>query len=275
MGISRTGAAWRKYPEVRENEALHVASIRAAKSCIYMENQYFTSPLIAAELAKRLKEPKGPEVIIVSTEHSPSYFDQITMDRTRLTFIKTLKDADKHGRFHAYSPVTTMGLTIIVHAKLTIIDDVLLRIGSSNINNRSMGFDTECDMSLEATSAANRAEITRLRNKLLAHWLGCVEGPMVEAIDKWGSVGAALEALRTGGFVRLRPIEPKPLDPLAAFIAAFHLGDPVGPGDSWRPWKRKTALKVEAERVRGEASKGGAVSTPKPDRRKPARAKSA
>ena len=98
VGISRTGAAWRKYPEVRENEALHVASIRAAKSCIYIENQYFTSPLVAAELAKRLKEPDGPEVIIVSTEHSPSYFDQLTMDHTRLTFIKTLKDADKHGR---------------------------------------------------------------------------------------------------------------------------------------------------------------------------------
>jgi hypothetical protein len=45
---------------VRENEALHIASIRAAKACIYMENQYFTSPLIAAELAKRLKEPTGP-----------------------------------------------------------------------------------------------------------------------------------------------------------------------------------------------------------------------
>ena len=30
------------------------------------------------------------------------------------------------------------------------IDDTLLRIGSANINNRSMGFDTECDLSLEA-----------------------------------------------------------------------------------------------------------------------------
>ena len=252
VGISRTGAAWRKYPQVRENETLHVASIRAAKACIYMENQYFTSPLIAAELARRLKEADGPEVIIVSTEHSPSYFDQVTMDRTRLSFIKTLKSADKHGRFHAYSPVTTLGLTIIVHAKLTIIDDVLLRIGSANINNRSMGFDTECDMSLEASgpgSAANRAEITRLRNKLLAHWLGCVEPAMVDAIARLGSVGAALEELRQGGFCRLRPIKLEPLKPLAAFIAAFHLGDPVGPGDSWRPWKRHKALDTESGRV--------------------------
>jgi phosphatidylserine/phosphatidylglycerophosphate/cardiolipin synthase-like enzyme len=252
VGVSRTGAAWRRYPEIRENEALHIASIRAAKASIYMENQYFTSPLIAAELAKRLKESRGPEVIIVSTEHSPSYFDQVTMDRTRLNFIKTLKDADRHGRFQAYSPVTTLGRTIIVHAKLTIIDDTLLRIGSANINNRSMGFDTECDLSLEATgpgSASNRAEIIRLRNKLLAHWLGCVEEPMEEAIRKAGSIGAALEGLRAHGYCRLRPIELEPLSPIAAFIAAFHLGDPVGPRDAWRPWKRKRAEAAEAALV--------------------------
>jgi phosphatidylserine/phosphatidylglycerophosphate/cardiolipin synthase-like enzyme len=249
VGISRTGAAWRTYPQVRENEALHIASIRAAKTCIYMENQYFTSPLIAAELAKRLREPKGPEVILISTEHSPSYFDQVTMDRTRLTFIQTLKTADRHGRFHAYSPVTTLGLTIIVHAKLTIVDDTLMRIGSANVNNRSMGFDTECDMSFEAAgpgSAANRGEIIRLRNKLLAHWLGCLEPPMEEAIASAGSVGTALETLRTAGYCRLRPIRPEPLKPLAAFIAAFHLGDPVGPQDSWRPWKRRKAAAAES-----------------------------
>ena len=252
-GVSRTNAAWRDYPQVRENEALHIASIRAAKACIYMENQYFTSPLIAAELAKRLKEPDGPEVILVSTEHSPSYFDQLTMDKTRLVFIKTLQSADHHGRLRVYSPVTTLGRTIIVHAKLTIIDDTLLRIGSANINNRSMGFDTECDLSLEASgpgSAANRTEITRLRDKLLAHWLGCVEDELKTAIKRTASVGEALEHLRTNGYCRLRPIALKPLHPLAAFIAAHHLGDPIGPRDSWRPWKRRAAAKGEAATAR-------------------------
>ena len=269
VGLSRTNSAWRSYPEIRENEALHVASVRAAKSCIYMENQYFTSPLIADELAKRLREPDGPEVILISTEHSPSYFDQLTMDRTRLTFIQTLKSADRHGRFHAYSPVTTLGRTIIVHAKLTIIDDTLLRIGSANINNRSFGFDTECDLSFEATgpgSAANRAEISRLRNKLLAHWLGCPEPPMEAAIQRAGAIGAALEALRTSGYCRLRPIEPKPLHPLAAFIAAYHLGDPVGPRDSWRPWKRRAAAAAEARRD-AQPLASAARPVPKPTRR--------
>jgi phosphatidylserine/phosphatidylglycerophosphate/cardiolipin synthase-like enzyme len=253
-GLSRTEAAWRDYPQVRECEALHLASIRAARRCIYMENQYFTSPLIARELAKRLAEPAGPEVVLISTEHSPSYFDQMTMDRTRLGFIQTLRSGDKHGRLRVYSPVTTLGRTIIVHAKLTIIDDTLLRIGSANINNRSMGFDTECDLSLEATSSEHRAEITRLRNKLLAHWLGCVEGPLEDAISTTESVGTALEIMRNAGYARLRPIELEPLNPFAAFVAAHHLGDPIGPRDAWRPWLRRQVGTQEARAGRRQAS---------------------
>jgi hypothetical protein len=73
---------------------------------------------------------------------------------------------------------------------------------------------------------------------------------MDEAIAEAGGVGAALEALRLAGYCRLRPITPEPLNPLAAFVAAYHLGDPIGPGDSWRPWKRKMALTKEVARVR-------------------------
>lgn len=244
VGLSRTRTRWRKCGELRENEALHVAAIRAA-TCIYMENQYFTSPQIAEELAARLREPDGPEVVLVTTQHSPSYFDQLTMDRTRLVFLKTLQDADKHGRFVIYSPVTTLGRTIIVHAKLTIIDDTLMRIGSCNINNRSMGYDTECDLSLEAVgpgAEANRAEIIRLRDKLLMHWLGCPEKPFQEAVAEAGGVGAVLESMRRAGYCRLRPIKIERLNLLERFVADHHLGDPVGEYDAWWPWRRKRAL---------------------------------
>jgi phosphatidylserine/phosphatidylglycerophosphate/cardiolipin synthase-like enzyme len=253
VGLSRTHGAWKQHPEVREVERLHLASIAQAKRCIYMENQYFTSPLIAAALARRLSEPDGPEVVLIGTEHSPSFFDQATMDRTRVRFIETLKRADKHGRFQAYSPVTTLGRIIIVHAKLTIIDDRLLRIGSANINNRSMGFDTECDLSFEAQGRAgtgNRAEIAKLRTRLLAHWLGCDEAIVEAALRKADGVGAGLEALRNAGYARLRPIQLPPVTGAAAVIATYHLGDPFTPSDSWRPWRRKAASKAAARRGR-------------------------
>jgi phosphatidylserine/phosphatidylglycerophosphate/cardiolipin synthase-like enzyme len=257
VGLSRTAGAWRGWPKAQEVKALSLASIAAAKRCIYLENQYFTSPIVAEALAARLEEPAGPEVIIVSTQHSPSWFDQITMDRTRSNFIKRLKGADVHGRFHAYSPVTMLGRTIIVHAKLAIVDDVLLRIGSANMNNRSTGFDTECDLSLEAvgeTGDASRSEIDAIRCRLLAHWLGCGIETMRGAIEDEGGIGAAIEALRRSGHNRLLPIEPITLGPLATFIATFHIGDPVEPSDSFRPVKRRRDLDREvtalADRLR-------------------------
>jgi phosphatidylserine/phosphatidylglycerophosphate/cardiolipin synthase-like enzyme len=256
VGLSRTVPPWRDDREVREVEALHLEAIRAATRCIYMENQYYTSPLIASALARRLAEPGGPEVVLIGTEHSPSYFDQMTMDGTRVKFIERLKRADKHGRFQAYSPVTTLGRIIIVHAKLTIIDDRLLRIGSANINNRSMGFDTECDMSFEATGRAgtgNRREIQRLRTRLLAHWLGCDDERMDAAIAKAGGVGKGLEALRHAGYARLRPIELPPLKPLAELVATYHVGDPCGPQDSWRPWRRRGIARNASHRVLAQA----------------------
>jgi phosphatidylserine/phosphatidylglycerophosphate/cardiolipin synthase-like enzyme len=252
VGVSRTSAPWRGFQAIREGEALTFASIALARRCIYLENQYFTSPIVAEALAARLEEPDGPEVILVSTEHSPSYFDQMTMDRTRAGFIRRLKTADRHGRFHAYCPVTTLGRVIIVHAKLAIIDDWMLRVGSANMNNRSMGFDTECDLTLDASKAnegASRVEIGNIRTTLLAHWLGCPAQAMDEAIESHGGVGPAIEALRESGHCRLRPLEPVALGPLASFISTFHIGDPVGPADSWRPWRRRRQLALELERM--------------------------
>jgi phosphatidylserine/phosphatidylglycerophosphate/cardiolipin synthase-like enzyme len=248
IGLSRTEAAWRSAPGVRENEKLHLAGIASAKTCIYMENQYFTSELMARSLAARLGEPEGPDVVLVSTTHSPSYFDQNTMDPTRSRFISRLKAADRFGRFQIYSPVTALGRDIIVHAKVTIIDNTLVRVGSANMNNRSFGFDTECDLSIEASGPGEegqRATIGRLRNAILAHWLGCRSTVIDDAVANEGGVCAALESLRQAGFGRLRPIPPKPLHPPVSVIARWHIGDPMGPADSFRPWKRRRAIERE------------------------------
>ncbi|GAA0867452.1 phospholipase D-like domain-containing protein [Brevundimonas basaltis] len=267
VGLSRSVAAWRDVAQVRESEALYLASFAAAKRCIYLENQYFTSPLMAEALARRLGEARGPEVVLISTQHSPSYFDQMTMDRTRSMFLKRLKDADKHGRFHAYSPVTPLGRTIIVHAKMAIIDDVLLRVGSSNLNNRSFGFDTECDLSIEArrgaAGAATRSRITDLRTGILAHWFGCDAAVVQTALESHASLGKAIEALRQAGYCRLRPLEPEELGPMATFIATFHLGDPITAGDAWRPWTRRKRLKAALDSAARKVARAGLPTPPR------------
>jgi phosphatidylserine/phosphatidylglycerophosphate/cardiolipin synthase-like enzyme len=267
VGLSRTYAPWRGAPEVRESEALYLASIAGAKRRIYLENQYFTSPLAAEAIAQRLEDPHGPEVVLISAEHSPSYFDQLTMDRTRSLFIQRLIDADRHGRFHIYSPVTTLGRTIIVHAKFAIIDDTLLRVGSSNLNNRSAGFDSECDLSLEASganAAATKARIAEIQVHLIAHWLGCADEVVAGALAKAGSLGQAIEILRRAGYARLRPIPPTPLGPFAMFVATFHLGDPITAADSFRPWKRRRLMKAKLAKAVAELKR---ASLPAPRKR--------
>ena len=34
------------------------------------------------------------------------------------------------------------------------------------------------------------------------------------------------------------------IGPVAGLIAAYHLGDPVTPADSWRPWRRRKDLRA-------------------------------
>jgi phosphatidylserine/phosphatidylglycerophosphate/cardiolipin synthase-like enzyme len=250
VGIARTEPGWRDFEEVRETERLHLASIAAARELIYLENQYVTSPIYAEALAARLAEPDGPEVVIVSTAHAPSWFDHMTMDRTRSGFLKHLKAADAHGRFHAFCPFTRRGAEcIIVHSKVSIIDDRLLRAGSTNLNNRSAGFDTECDVAVEAAEdrADARAAIRRFRSRLLAHYIGCTPDAFEAAHARSGSLAAAIAELDLGEKRRLRPLEPTPLGPLATLISTFHLGDPADAGDSWRPWLRRREIEEERQ----------------------------
>ena len=257
VGLSRTQPRWRTHGEVREAEALHLASIAAARRLIYMENQYFASPIMAEALAARLTERDGPEVVLVSTQHSPSWFDQMTMDRTRGLFLKRLKEADRYDRCRAFFPLTRKGRSIIVHSKLSVIDDDLVRIGSANLNNRSTGFDTECDLSVEAeegpAGAAVREAIAAFRTNLVAHWLHV--DPTAAAAAP-GGLGARIERLDPEGRL-MRPIEPKALSPFWTFIAAHHLGDPSGPADSWRPWRRRRELERQLRELSGRIAAAG------------------
>lgn len=235
VGVARTEPKWGGRHEVRENEALHLDSIRRAKKLIYLENQYFTSPVIAAALADRLAEVDGPEVVVFSTGKSPSWFDSMTMDTARAEVLYRLEQADKYNRFFAFAPLTAEGDRIIVHAKVSIIDDRLLRIGSTNLNNRSMGLDTECDVAAEPTDAAGRAVILNYRHRTIGHWIGVPPQDFAAVEAVMGSTGAAICSFASD---RLKPLGSEPPTPIQRLIAEWQLGDPTSTSDAWRPWKR-------------------------------------
>ncbi|MCH1922544.1 hypothetical protein L9G15_24345, partial [Shewanella sp. A3A] len=87
----------------------------------------------------RLAAADGPEAVIVCPAHSPSYFDRLAMDPARAGFVRRLRAADRHGRFRILTPVAAFGTPIVVHSKVMVVDDRLLRVGSANLNNRSLG----------------------------------------------------------------------------------------------------------------------------------------
>jgi phosphatidylserine/phosphatidylglycerophosphate/cardiolipin synthase-like enzyme len=246
LAVARTAPAWRGRPAVREIAALTLAAIAEAKSLIYLENQYFTWTLAVEALARRLAEPDGPEIVLVCSEASPSYFDRITMDRARSTALWRLKSSDVFGRFHALAPRAPAGRPVIAHAKLMVVDDRLARVSSANLNNRSHGFDTECGLAIEAETPEHRAVLAALRDHLAGHWVGHTGTEVAEVRRLTGSLAQGLWALDGGR--RLRPLEARRLGLMGEFIADFHLGDPTGVGDSWRPWRRRDVL-VDAARA--------------------------
>ncbi|HZZ90815.1 MAG TPA: phospholipase D-like domain-containing protein [Caulobacteraceae bacterium] len=252
--VARTEPTWRDNAAVREIANLTLEAIASAETLIYFENQYFTWPLAVEALAARLAEPDGPEVVLICTEKSPSYFDQITMDRARSTALWRLKSSDVFGRFHPCFPATTRGRAIIAHAKVMAVDDTLLRVSSANLNNRSHGFDTEAELAVEAQAPEDRAALALVRDRLAAHWIDRTAEELAELRQASGSFAQALWALDKGR--RLRPLEPKRLGFVGEFIAEFHIGDPTDVSDSWRPARRRERLLGEGRQLRRQLARG-------------------
>jgi phosphatidylserine/phosphatidylglycerophosphate/cardiolipin synthase-like enzyme/membrane protein DedA with SNARE-associated domain len=231
VGIARTAPARGEIPAVKEIERLYIDMIRAARETIYIENQYFTSPRIAAALAERLAEPQGPEIVLVLRRLSHGWLEEATMHVLRTRLLAQLKSADRHGRFRVMTPHIpglADGCCLDVHSKLMIVDDRLLRIGSANLCNRSMSIDTECDVLVESLGdPVVAAEILAFRDRLLAEHLDVPNEALQRKLREHGSVLGAIDALRGEGR-SLHDLEPLPAYP-DALVDMVSVADPDEP----------------------------------------------
>ena len=236
VGIARTLPELDERSEVREVEALNLAAIAGARRTIYLENQYLASRTIADALAGRLREPDGPEIVILLPRSSESLLEEQSMDSARYRLLQMLWEADRHQKLGVYWPVTDADSPIYVHSKVLVIDDRLLRIGSSNLNNRSMGFDSECDVAVEADPNGSghddfagdddiREAITSLRNDLVCEHLGVSRDDVERAVLEQNSLLQAIEALRGSGRTLRRFTEQTVADE-AGPLAETDLMDP-------------------------------------------------
>ncbi|MDQ1230485.1 phosphatidylserine/phosphatidylglycerophosphate/cardiolipin synthase-like enzyme [Sphingomonas sp. SORGH_AS 879] len=243
VAIARTMPEMDDQAPVHENEALFLAQIARAERYVYIESQYFASRRVAEAIAKRLDEADGPEFVIVNPLTAQGWLEPIAMDTARARLIEALRRRDRHGRLRLYHPFTAGGEPIYCHAKILIADDRVFRLGSSNLNNRSMRLDTECDLAIavEPDSAAGR-RIGAIRDDLLGEHLGVAPGDVAEAVARTGSLVSAVEQLRGTGGRTLRPYEAPDLSSVEEWLADNEVLDPEGPTEMFESLTARKGL---------------------------------
>ncbi len=231
VGIARTFPPYDGQEEAREVERLFFRSIEAAERLIYIENQFLTSESICGKLIERLQKKPGLEVLIVAPNVHQSWLEERAMNTGRRRFMERLKEAGVDGRVKLLFPAIPgddSGEGVMVHAKVMIVDDRLLRVGSANLNNRSMGTDSECDLALEAGDDTERAAIRRLRDRLLAEHLGREIDEVAKALAAEDSLFAVVERFETKDRgLKAIDLSSAPADELARAVGQF--ADPERP----------------------------------------------
>jgi len=217
-------------------------AIRAAKRSIYIETQYLASFGIARRLGRRLKDPDGPEIVVLVTKSSHGLIEKLTMGGNRDRVIRRLKRMDRYDKLRILYPVVPHPAggerEVTIHSKVIIIDDRFVRIGSSNLNYRSEGLDTECDLALEARHAGHRDVIFALRSRLLAEHLGTSPEELDRMLLQSGSLVTSVDALN----IHSRGLREFDVDLTRGEISPLPGTSLVDPQIPFNPLRRARAL---------------------------------
>jgi phosphatidylserine/phosphatidylglycerophosphate/cardiolipin synthase-like enzyme len=161
----------------------YVRALRSARRLIYLESQYLWSPEIVAVLVDKLRNPPNDRLrVVLVLPVKPKGGG----DDTRGALAE-LMDADAgNNRILAcclFARTCHAADPIYVHAKIGIVDDRWLTIGSANLNDHSLFNDTELNI---VTHDPKLARDTRLA--LWAEHLECtlaeVDGDPADVVDR-------------------------------------------------------------------------------------------
>jgi phosphatidylserine/phosphatidylglycerophosphate/cardiolipin synthase-like enzyme len=243
VAISRSQPEHGGLPAILEIERLYLTLIARAKRRIYAESQYFASRRIAEAIALRLAEDDPPEIVVVNPLTAQGWLEPIAMDTARARLVAELRRRDHRGRFRLYHPFTHGGTPIYCHAKVLVVDEEVIRIGSSNFNNRSLRLDTECDV----TIAEGPAQIAAIRDDLIAEHLDVDPAAVSAGVARDGLI-ATIERLRGRGKT-LVPYEIPDLNAVEKWLADNEVLDAEGPAEMFEAMSRRRGL---LRRLRGK-----------------------
>jgi phosphatidylserine/phosphatidylglycerophosphate/cardiolipin synthase-like enzyme len=222
----------------------YIKALRRARAFVYIEDQYLWSREVAGVLAAALH--RAPELRLIAV--LPRYPDRdglVSGPMQRVGQIEAIELVRRVGgdRVGLFDVENDDGRPIYVHAKVCIVDDVWMTIGSDNLNVRSWTHDSELTCALidsqgderEPRDAAGMGDGARrlpreLRLKLWREHLGddTPEEDLLDpakAFERWRQRAHALDAWDAGGrrgprpAGHARPHDPEPLPRHAALWA--------------------------------------------------------
>ncbi|HEY2439911.1 MAG TPA: phospholipase D family protein [Solirubrobacteraceae bacterium] len=136
--------------------------LRSAQELIYIENQFLWSPELVGIIAGKLRNPPTPQfrVVIVLPVKANNGQDDTRGQVGVLIGADNGSERMLAATIRALTPSATRADPVYVHAKVAVVDDRWLVVGSANINAHSLFNDTEMCV---VTDDAELARDTRIR----------------------------------------------------------------------------------------------------------------
>ena len=184
VGISRTiGKTLRpRQGAVSEIRRLYQDAIGAAEELIYIESQYVSSYAVYRALVDRMQAPGRSQlrIVIILPRQPEDFVEEIglgTMQAKYLRSLARMAARTRHtlGIYNSRAAGRGHRQTTYIHSKLMLVDDQFLTVGSANLSNRSMGFDSELNIAWEAVGPGGKGlaeAIRQVRVGLLAEHCG-------------------------------------------------------------------------------------------------------
>ena len=162
-------------------------AIAQAKDFIFIEDQFFRSPLLNDVIAQRMREEPDLLLIVVTNEVgewdpglkysylAEHFFKDQFPDRFLMVQLRTADIEIEEG--WVWDDVFVHDVMVSNHSKLRIIDDLFLMVGSANVNNRSCLYDSEMNLSV-----LDRATVTAARRRVFENLVGPLYAPYLSDV---------------------------------------------------------------------------------------------
>jgi phosphatidylserine/phosphatidylglycerophosphate/cardiolipin synthase-like enzyme len=186
--------------------ASYVGALRSAERLVYLENQFLWSPEIVSILEDKLRHPPHDRFrLLLVLPAKPNSGADDTAGQ-----LGVLADADGGaGRMLActlYALAPGIVDRVYVHAKVGLVDDRWLTVGSANLNEHSLFNDTEINVVSHDPTLARQTRL-QLWSEHLGRPTAAIEGDPATVIDEiWRPMASEQLQRRKAGAPLTHPL---------------------------------------------------------------------